>query len=247
MTSNTSTNLNNSEMKIKVSLNKDNSLINNDQIKNQNIEKNNIIHSDGRWNPEEHVRFIKGCLLFGNNWKKVEGYVQTRTSTQIRSHAQKFLIKLKKKYKINDTCLNNEKNTNFIIQNDEIKDDSIKEDIDSIIKNFNSINEIDNEMEKVERLLLKIFKINKRNGDIQIIKRIKTPPISVNKKIFKCQKEMKTNQLKDKIYTWLNSNEKEDLANLINLINSNDEKIKSTLESIYQNDEIYHQIVYNEI
>ncbi len=247
MTSNTSTNLNNSEMKIKVSLNKDNSLINNDQIKNQNIEKNNIIHSDGRWNPEEHIRFIKGCLLFGNNWKKVEGYVQTRTSTQIRSHAQKFLIKLKKKYKINDTCLNNEKNTNFIIQNDEIKDDSIKEDIDSIIKNFNSINEIDNEMEKVERLLLKIFKINKRNGDIQIIKRIKTPPISVNKKIFKCQKEMKTNQLKDKIYSWLNSNEKEDLENLINLINSNDEKIKSTLESIYQNDEIYRQIVYNEI
>ena len=247
MTSNTSTNLNNSEMKIKVSLNKDNSLINNDQIKNQNIEKNNIIHSDGRWNPEEHIRFIKGCLLYGNNWKKVESHVKTRTSTQIRSHAQKFLIKLKKKYKINDTCFNNEKNANFIIQNDESKEDSIKEDIDSIIKNFNSINEIDNEMEKVERLLLKIFKINKRNGDIQIIKRIKTPPISVNKKIFKCQKEMKTNQLKDKIYSWLNSNEKEDLANLINLINSNDEKIKSTLESIYQNDEIYRQIVYNEI
>jgi hypothetical protein len=58
---------------------------------------------------------------------------------------------------------------------------------------------------------------------------------------------MKTNQLKDKIYSWLNSNEKEDLENLINLINSNDEKIKSTLESIYQNDEIYRQIVYNEI
>ena len=246
MTSNTSTNLNNSEMKIKVSLNKDNSLINNDQIKNQNIEKNNIIHSDGRWNPEEHIRFIKGCLLFGNNWKKVEGYVQTRTSTQIRSHAQKFLIKLKKKYKINDTCFNNEKNANFIIQNDESKEDSIKEDIDSIINNFNSINEIDNEMEKVERLLLKIFKINKRNGDIQIIKRIKTPPISMNKKIFKCQKEMKSNQLKDKIYSWLNSNEKEDLENLINIINSNDEKIKSTLQNIYQNDEIYRQIVYND-
>ena len=247
MTSNTSTNLNNSEMKIKVSLNKDNSLINNDQIKNQNIEKNNIIHSDGRWNPEEHIRFIKGCLLFGNNWKKVEGYVQTRTSTQIRSHAQKFLIKLKKKYKINDTCLNNEKNTNFIIQNDESKDESIKEDIDSIINNFNSVNEIENGMEKIERLLLRIFKINKRNGDIQIIKKIKNSPIFVHKKIFKCQKEIKTNQMKDKIYNWLNSNEKEDLENLIDLVNSNDEKIKSTLESIYKNDEIYRQIVYNEI
>ena len=246
MTSNTSINKPNSEIKIKESINQDSSLIKNEQIKNQNIEKNNGIHSDGRWNTEEHIRFIRGCLLYGNNWKKVESHVKTRTSTQIRSHAQKFLIKLKKKYKINDT-FNNEKNTNFIIQNDESKDESIKEDIDSIINNFNSVNEIENGMEKIERLLLRIFKINKRNGDIQIIKKIKNSPIFVHKKIFKCQKEIKTNQIKDKIYNWLNSNEKEDLENLINLVNSNDEKIKSTLESIYKNDEIYRQIVYNEI
>jgi len=246
MTSNTSINKPNSEIKIKESINQDSSLIKNEQIKNQNIEKNNGIHSDGRWNTEEHIRFIRGCLLYGNNWKKVESHVKTRTSTQIRSHAQKFLIKLKKKYKINDT-FNNEKNTNFIIQNDESKDESIKEDIDSIINNFNSVNEIENGMEKIERLLLRIFKINKRNGDIQIIKKIKNSPIFVHKKIFKCQKEIKTNQMKDKIYNWLNSNEKEDLENLINLVNSNDEKIKSTLESIYKNDEIYRQIVYNEI
>jgi SHAQKYF class myb-like DNA-binding protein len=246
MTSNTSINKPNSEIKIKESINQDSSLIKNEQIKNQNIEKNNGIHSDGRWNTEEHIRFIRGCLLYGNNWKKVESHVKTRTSTQIRSHAQKFLIKLKKKYKINDT-FNNEKNTNFIIQNDESKDESIKEDIDSIINNFNSVNEIENGMEKIERLLLRIFKINKRNGDIQIIKKIKNSPIFVHKKIFKCQKEIKTNQIKDKIYNWLNSNEKEDLENLIDLVNSNDEKIKSTLESIYKNDEIYRQIVYNEI
>jgi len=246
MTSNTSINKPNSEIKIKESINQDSSLIKNEQIKNQNIEKNNGIHSDGRWNTEEHIRFIRGCLLYGNNWKKVESHVKTRTSTQIRSHAQKFLIKLKKKYKINDT-FNNEKNTNFIIQNDESKDESIKEDIDSIINNFNSVNEIENGMEKIERLLLRIFKINKRNGDIQIIKKIKNSPIFVHKKIFKCQKEIKTNQMKDKIYNWLNSNEKEDLENLIDLVNSNDEKIKSTLESIYKNDEIYRQIVYNEI
>jgi SHAQKYF class myb-like DNA-binding protein len=246
MTSNTSINKPNSEIKIKESINQDSSLIKKEQIKNQNIEKNNGIHSDGRWNTEEHIRFIRGCLLYGNNWKKVESHVKTRTSTQIRSHAQKFLIKLKKKYKINDT-FNNEKNTNFIIQNDESKDESIKEDIDSIINNFNSVNEIENGMEKIERLLLRIFKINKRNGDIQIIKKIKNSPIFVHKKIFKCQKEIKTNQMKDKIYNWLNSNEKEDLENLIDLVNSNDEKIKSTLESIYKNDEIYRQIVYNEI
>ncbi len=26
---------------------------------------------NGRWLPCEHMRFIKGCLLYGNNWKKV--------------------------------------------------------------------------------------------------------------------------------------------------------------------------------
>jgi hypothetical protein len=26
---------------------------------------------NGRWQPFEHLRFIKGCLLYGNNWKKV--------------------------------------------------------------------------------------------------------------------------------------------------------------------------------
>lgn len=28
-------------------------------------------YKTGRWNPDEHYRFIKGCLQFGNNWKKV--------------------------------------------------------------------------------------------------------------------------------------------------------------------------------
>ena len=53
---------------------------------------------NGRWGRNEHLKFLGGCLQFGNNWKKVEAYVKTRTSTQIRSHAQKFLKKLEKKY-----------------------------------------------------------------------------------------------------------------------------------------------------
>jgi len=28
-------------------------------------------YKTGRWQPSEHFRFIKGCLLHGNNWKKV--------------------------------------------------------------------------------------------------------------------------------------------------------------------------------
>jgi SHAQKYF class myb-like DNA-binding protein len=55
----------------------------------------------GRWLHTEHFRFIKGCLLYGNNWKQVKECVKTRSSAQIRSHAQKYLIKLCKKYKSN--------------------------------------------------------------------------------------------------------------------------------------------------
>jgi SHAQKYF class myb-like DNA-binding protein len=244
MTTETSTNSLNLEMKKINTININSNQINNQQIKNKNTEINNNTHSDGRWNSDEHKRFIKGCLLYGNNWKKVEGYVQTRTSTQIRSHAQKFLIKLKKKYKINELNYNNEKDTsNFIIKIDENNDENNKDEIDIMINKLDNSNQNEMEMDKVEKLLLKIFKINKKNGDIQIIKRIKTPPNSMNKKIFKCQKEMKSNQIKDKIISCLNSNEKEDLDYLFEIIKSNDEKMISMLQMICQNDDIYQQII----
>lgn len=62
------------------------------EIKNEE----NYLGNNGRWRRNEHIRFLGGCLQYGNNWKKVETYVRTRTSTQIRSHAQKYLKKLEK-------------------------------------------------------------------------------------------------------------------------------------------------------
>lgn len=34
-------------------------------------EDDDSFNKNGRWSPQEHFRFLKGCLLFGNNWKKV--------------------------------------------------------------------------------------------------------------------------------------------------------------------------------
>ena len=51
----------------------------------------------GRWTEEEHKKFLKGIIEYGNNWKMIEQLIKTRSRSQARSHAQKYFIKVKKK------------------------------------------------------------------------------------------------------------------------------------------------------
>ena len=74
----------------------------NNTTKNKKKKKNKIISNDseedineGRWGPDEHMRFIEAINIYGNEWKEVQKYVATRSSNQVRSHAQKFFLKLK--------------------------------------------------------------------------------------------------------------------------------------------------------
>lgn len=46
---------------------------------------------------DEHFRFIEALQLYGKEWKRVQMHVGSRSSTQARSHAQKFFVKLDKK------------------------------------------------------------------------------------------------------------------------------------------------------
>ena len=50
----------------------------------------------GRWTNEEHQAFLVSLRSFGKDWYRVEEAIGTRSSAQIRSHAQKFLCKLEK-------------------------------------------------------------------------------------------------------------------------------------------------------
>jgi len=70
---------------------------------NNSIDKNDQ-YNQGRWLPEEHSKFLEAMYLYGNEWKKVQEYIGTRSSTQARSHAQKFFIRLKKKYGCEKSC-----------------------------------------------------------------------------------------------------------------------------------------------
>ena len=51
--------------------------------------------STGRWSREERIQFAQCLWKFGTNWSKIIGIITTRDNIQIRSHAQKFLVKLK--------------------------------------------------------------------------------------------------------------------------------------------------------
>ena len=47
--------------------------------------------TNGRWSEKEHYLFLLAVKEYGKDWKKIESFVKTRSSTQARSHAQKVL------------------------------------------------------------------------------------------------------------------------------------------------------------
>jgi SHAQKYF class myb-like DNA-binding protein len=59
-------------------------------------EKESSNGNGGRWTKEEHELFLEALKLYGKDWKKVQEVVGTRTTTQARSHAQKYFAKCEK-------------------------------------------------------------------------------------------------------------------------------------------------------
>mmetsp|Transcript_2335 Transcript_2335/g.3513 ORF Transcript_2335/g.3513 Transcript_2335/m.3513 type:complete len:99 (+) Transcript_2335:190-486(+) len=50
----------------------------------------------GRWTNEEHQRFLHALKLHGKDWELIEKHIGSRDIGNIRSHAQKFLVRLLK-------------------------------------------------------------------------------------------------------------------------------------------------------
>ena len=77
---------------------------------NQEIKASEGEGVSGRWTKEEHSKFVKAICQFGNEWKKVQQFIPSRSSTQARSHAQKFFIRMQSKLNLSkigsETALN---------------------------------------------------------------------------------------------------------------------------------------------
>ena len=50
----------------------------------------------GRWTVKEHERFLEALRIYGKDWTMIQRHVKSRQVTNIRAHAQKFLLKLVK-------------------------------------------------------------------------------------------------------------------------------------------------------
>ena len=95
--------------------------------KNSNSKEIKTQFNSGRWKEEEHKKFIEGILEYGNEWKKVQKIIKTRSSTQARSHAQKFFLRIKKNLCSknqnneikNDVNVNEKNSSNYLINDNE--------------------------------------------------------------------------------------------------------------------------------
>ena len=65
-----------------------------DKKEDNNIPQNSPINT-GIWTKDEQMKFLEGIILHGNKWNLIQKLVHSRNTSQVRSHAQKFFLRLK--------------------------------------------------------------------------------------------------------------------------------------------------------
>lgn len=159
--------------------------------------------NSGRWNEEEHKKFIEAILLYGNEWKRVQQYIKTRSSTQARSHAQKFFIRLKTKLGANNISLDN------VDDQDSDKKQKFFDSIyyllnqclcDNGMKDGDKINTLMKEKFSThgrDKLIKMIFNFHTKSGDYKRRKSSKTESICDSNSEFSLAKQIQSCNIND--------------------------------------------------
>ena len=206
------------------------------------LKKKRLIDDDngntiGRWSRDEHKKFIEAIIKFGNNWKEVQEYVNTRTSTQARSHAQKFFEKIKK----NNTLqffdsIDSDYSENFtnstILQLHNSYGHKSKGEINSIVNKFLSL---EYDLPKKRRKMMN-NNIN-GNGNINGISRKKNGENNYKKNVDIKEEYYQNNNLEEQYDNNNNKNYNYEDNNDNNSNNNYDDNIKGFIRNNFLNED----------
>ena len=204
-------------------------------------KKKNI--KEGRWTKEENKKFIEAFIENGKKWKIIQKYVESRTCAQTRSHAQKFLLKLK--------SISNEE---FNFKNDSIKN---LNDILEEIKKKKGIKNLDDNDDKkyLIDILLNLSERccennstgnNNKNNINDISSNDDNKSINNNNK--NIDEEIKENNVnnKDEENLNINNNTKNDKKENNEEINNNNIKKNEYWENNYSYEQIEQKLVFDD-
>ena len=207
-------------------------------------KKKNI--KEGRWTKEENKKFIEAFIVNGKKWKIIQKYVESRTCAQTRSHAQKFLLKLK--------SISNEE---FNFKNDSIKNlNDILEEI-KLKKGIKNLDDNDDKKYLIDILLNLSERCcennstgnNNKNNINDISSNDDTKPININNNKSIDEEEIKKNNVnnKDEENLNINNNTKNDKKeNNEEINNNNSEKNNEYLENNYSYEQIEQKLVFDD-
>ena len=168
----------------------------------------------GRWKFKEHMLFLEGLDKYGSNWKKICPLIKTRTPNQVRSHAQKFFLKLKQ------------------VKDEQLGIDFTSDNINSIRDMINNIKSINSDYDLILVFLYLSEKYVVMKKDKKAIKHKKELIIEIDNNS-SSDKNTKNENNKDIIIN--NSNQDIDISNDNNNIFNNNNNISISNNNFMSN------------
>ncbi|EGR30260.1 myb-like DNA-binding shaqkyf class family protein, putative [Ichthyophthirius multifiliis] len=178
----------------------------NNNDSNQNFENN--LKQTGRWTQDEHKKFIEGINMYGKNWKVIEQHIGTRTGSQIRSHAQKFFIKIEKEFYNNDQKIQSQDNIIQILNNKQKAENKNKQIniIQNKIQNKNKYKQKIKQCQKIDILTQNQFQQNNIESKLENKDNQNYSSHNIEKKKIEDEQKIHVDQIIDKYVNQIYNN-----------------------------------------